>query len=237
MGKDLTSEVREGSDIIPVDQGALTHPQTTAPKQEPAPLSGNAKRASDLKARYPDLEGIPDRISLKKAQKMVADHTGSGPQSAGVQRAKALKENYPDMGGIPKVISKRDYKQMVAVYEAQKSVIQNGTNQNGTVGKNVKNMEPKKKAALKKARRAAKQFAKENVPTQLPQRPRPVKQQAQQSKPPVRSQAAAVQGPKTGPSPKKRPVSNKMAPLSDARRAEVTRNLSGASNDDPITLD
>ena len=37
-----------------------------------------------------------------------------------------------------------------------------------------------------------------------------------------------------GPS---RPVSNKMAPLSEERRAEVARNLSGHTSDDPITLD
>ena len=40
-----------------------------------------------------------------------------------------------------------------------------------------------------------------------------------------------------GPSLSTRPISNRMAPLSDERRAEVARNLSGTSTDDPIDID
>ena len=192
-------------------------------------MSGNAKRAAALKAKYPDIRGIPDRITRKVEQKLIAEHIAKSQQSTGTStmrsvkstkardRALSLKKTHPDMKGIPAEISKKKRKNMITAYKASKGIVQ-------------------EVAAKKRGDRQ----------TQLPQRPRSAPKPSpiphKQGTYPTR-QYAAVHGTdhvipgfgSQGRSTRSKP--NKMAPLSDERRAEVARNLSGNSNDDPITLD
>ena len=228
LHKDPLNGLRGEGDIQSREM-SLMPPESAAPIQGTVPMSEDAKRASIQKVKYPKMQSDPDRARLNKAQKIVGAHSAKPPQSSGAQRAKTLREKCPDMEGIPEEISKMDYKQLIAAYQEQ-----NYISENGVAAKAINSIELKQRASHKKVRRAAKQFAKENIPIQLHQSPKSAKEQSNY---PLRSHAATARGLATRSSPKTRPASNKMAPLSDARRAEVARNLSGASNNDPIALD
>ena len=197
--------------------------------------TGMTQRAAALKASYPDMKGIPDRITKKAKLKMVEQYkakivaddqtkkaslaptglvTTNAKGAKGRNRASALRKQYPDMPGIPKTIGKKKRTSLIANYEKQKN--------------------------NKVAVRGGPTQRQNTHLAQLPQRPLPAPQQSQQSEYPIRQRTAnhdknpnfsSIQG------PQRRPVSNKMAPLSNERRAEVARNLSGGSNDDPINLD
>ena len=233
-GDDSLHRPRGGESVPPGELG-LPAPQETRvatsrasrskPKTKPK-STGMMKRAAALKVRYPDMEGIPDRISKKdrstmvehyNAKKVADDTTKKALQAPtvsltakqkGENRARALRKQFPDMQGISKTISKKKRASLIAIYENQKN-----TN-----------------------------FAVKGAPSQmqLRQRPLPALQQSQRINRPDREHGAneasnanfsSVQG------SQRRPISNKMAPLSNERRAEVARHLSGGSNVDPITLD
>jgi len=209
-----------------------------------------AKRAEELKAKYPDMKRIPPRIGHGMKAKLIAEYRANHariteaaqpelsaaasngalteemaqltePTTKGQARARALKRACPGMRNIPDSIGKSLRQKLI----------------NAHLSQNPGTLPP---AYLSQK------------PNALP--PKTVQKGAKQVAPPERKSARLAQMPKRSSNPAGqhqqpthqylhhqgsigRRVGNKMAPLSDERRAEVARNLEGTSNDDPINLD
>lgn len=162
-------------------------------------------------------------------------------------RALSLRRQYPDMKDIPAEISKQQKKKLVQSYEQEKT--SSGPIQELPGGTSAANQSSKPKTHEAKKRRKNKSAqAKANPPTssgKVPnnvsgsnaanQGPRPVSKghkRAPRGAPPRTKQHGTSQNPNVVSQP-----SNKMAPLSDERRAEVVRNLKGFTHSDPINID
>lgn len=178
-----------------------------------------------------------------RASSLLRDPTGHQAGNSFIQpkfrRAAELKAKYPDMK-VPNRVSLKREQQLIAEHHAgrkqksKKSNEEKKKNRALRLKKKYPDMEnipdgitPAERRAFVAAyeeRKSAEQRApvqSQSVhPTQLPQRP-----------------VLSSYQPFPDSNLRSRPVSNKMAPLSDERRAEVARNLSGHSNDDPINLD
>lgn len=211
-----------------------------------------AQRAADLKASFPDMEGIPERIGHGVKAKLIAEHAAKGAVNTeaaqstqrdtlrdrvkgvpvakatqpeltqpelnkGQMRARALKKQYPGMGNIPDRVGKKQRQNLIDAYKSQ--LKEPSTNKAHT------------QAPQQAPRRAARPTRKSVRLAQLPEKVSyPPVEQGQQASYPTRQ---LVHHQETVGAP----VSNKMAPLSDERHAEVVRNLEGTSNEDPINLD
>lgn len=198
-----------------------------------------ASRVAELKRICPDMKGIPTKLGAKRKAKLIAEYqnrtaraaetaspaplpAASGgsqivgtadrktPTKKGRSRARALRKEYPDMRNIPDSIDGVLRHKLIKDHlSRQPSILPPKPREK--VGKHV--VPPRKESA------------------RLPSKPQDTSylpEQRQQIKPPT---GKLFQRNAT------RPISSKMAPLSDERRAEVARNLKGTSNDDPINLD
>lgn len=198
----------------------------------------SARRAARLRAQYPDMEEIPDCVSRPQEVKLVAKHVANGGRPA--QMKPAAPKNLPKAqlpkahlpkGQLPKGQLPKGQLSKGQLSKGQPSKGESrahGLKRSFPDMVNVpKSISKKQRQSMVESYKAVKKAAPQDTTqmqngqlTQLPERPVPTPQQ---------------------PFPRrdieKRPVSNKMAPLSNARRAEVARNLSGNSNDDPIALD
>ena len=167
-----------------------------------------------------------------------------------IDRAHSLRRQYPDMKDIPAEVSKQQKKKLIQRYEQEKKAT--GLSRElwgGTAGAR-KSAKPKKYEAKGKKKGSAQ--LKANLPTSSGSVPTNV------SEPGITSISAANLPPRPAPKVQKRAArrdfrkkqhttsqnpnivsqpSNKMAPLSDARRAEVARNLKGLTHNDPINVD
>ena len=162
-------------------------------------------------------------------------------------RALSLRRQYPDMKDIPTEISKQQKKKLVQSYEQEKT--SQGPIQELPGGTSTANQSSKPKThETKKGKKKRSAQAKANPPTssgKVPdnvtgsnaanQVPRPVSKghkRAPRGAPPRTKQHGTSQNPNVVSQP-----SNKMAPLSDERRAEVVHNLKGFTHNDPINID
>ena len=166
-------------------------------------------------------------------------------------RALSIRRQYPDMKDIPAEISKEKKRKLIQRYKQEKRAI--GLSGELPGGSSVTNhsAKPKKHEATKGKKKGSAQV-KANLPTSSGM----VSTNVSESN--ITSISAANQAPRPtpkahkraprGPPPKKQhgtsqnlyvvsQPSNKMAPLSDARRAEVMRNLKGHTHSDPINVD
>lgn len=212
-----------------------------------------AKRAAALKKKYPDMKGIPSKIGRGSRTKLIAKYRANRaripeteepahpvapstrssaikkaqvtkPTKKGQARARALKKEYPHMKNIPDSINRSLRHKLIHDHLSQ------------TIGAlpPAYLSQPPNALPPNTLQNTAKHIAHPREerarPHQIPQHPSYPAEQRQQINSPPR-QILHHEG-DTG-----RPMSNKMAPLSDERRAEVARNLEGTSNDDPINLD
>ena len=162
-------------------------------------------------------------------------------------RALSLRRQYPDMKDIPTEVSKQQKKRLVQSYEQEKG--STGPSQQLPAGASAANRAPKSKtheATRGKKKGPAHVKANPNTPSgtvpnnvsrsnaanQAPRLVSKVHKRAPRGAPPRTKQHGTSQNPKVVSQP-----SNKMAPLSDARRAEVLRNLKGFTHNDPINID
>ena len=152
------------------------------------------------------------------------------------KRARDLKVQYPNLQAIPSTVSKNERAQLIASHTGQQ---------------NRESKKPSTKSSKGKARALA---LKAEYPD-MGKIPKSIgKKQRQNMIKAYKEQKRAIQevtadmklkqpsmfasrppGPRSNA--EKQVMPTKMAPLSAERRAEVSRNLSGHSNDDPITLD
>lgn len=231
-----------------------------ADKQSLAETTSNAKkgkesqrlRAENFKRKYPEIGNVPSRLSLKKRKGLLnscAANRGLMPtaekkeRNSQVSRAQDLKKRFPDMSGIPDMVDRAMYKILVAELSAKSAPV------SGVLTSNT--AQP---SAVLRPHVSA-------VPTPLPMRPPPPihkypmrlqahplkeavipdpivhKHPARQMKS-LNGTAVSEQGrPWTRKHKPNSELGRKMAPPTDARRAEVARSLMGNSNDDPIQLD
>ena len=162
-------------------------------------------------------------------------------------RALSLRRQYPDMKDIPAEVSKQQKKRLVQGYEQEKRP--SGPSQQLPAGASAANRAPKSKThEATRGKKKGSAHVKVNpntssgtVPNNVSgsnaanQAPRPVSKvhkRAPRGAPPRTKQHGTSQNPKVVSQP-----SNKMAPLSDARRAEVVRNLKGFTHSDPINIE
>ena len=162
-------------------------------------------------------------------------------------RAISLRRQYPDMKDIPAEITKQQKKKLVQSYEQEKtSTGQTQEFLGGTLAANQSSKPNTHEARKNKKKKSAQ--AKANPSTSsgkvltnvsgsnaANQAPRPVSKghkRAPRGAPPRTKQHGTSQNPNVVSQP-----SNKMAPLSDERRAEVVRNLKGFTHSDPINID
>ena len=167
-------------------------------------------------------------------------------------RALSLRRQYPDMKDIPAEISKQQKKRLIQRYEQEKKAMGLSREIPGGTSGASQSAKPKKHEATKGKKKRSAQV-KANLPTSSG----PVPTNVSESH--ITSISAANQAPRPapkghkraprGPLPRKKQhgtsqnpnvvsqPSNKMAPLSDARRAEVVRNLKGLTHNDPINVD
>lgn len=211
-----------------------------------------ANRAAELKRKYPDMEGIPMRIGHGTKAKLISSYrAGQGrsteavepalsiapsngsltaktaqltkPTRKGQARARALKKEYPGMSNIPNSIGTNEVKKLIKDHLSRKPASLPPT----YLSQNPQALSPN---PLEKVIKHVAPSGKGSAGlVQMPQHSSYPADQRQLMNPPTRQ---ILHQQTSG-----KPISNKMAPLSDERRAEVARNLEGTSNDDPINLD
>ena len=227
----------------------ISKPAANAPTSTPVTTKKAKKdqkgvnRATALRKQYPTMKNIPNSITPAQRKKLILHHSQNatnrlqpphttipqGPadtvptsttqskKSTGVtaqekqrNRAASLKQQYPKMEGIPPKVGKGTRKKLIDQYKARSSALApTSSNITARSGTHL---------------------------TELPQRPVPA---ASISGMRSRHSDIRLHADSSGyPNPtSQRPTSNKMAPLSAERLAEVTRNLAAGSNDDPVMID
>ena len=185
---------------------------------------------------------------------------GPGPKATKAQeqelqaqkyRALSLRRQYPDMKDIPAEVSKQQKKRLIQRYEQEKKATGLSRELWGGTSAASRSAKPKKREATKGKKKGSAQV-KANLPTSsgtvptnvsepgitsisvanLPPRPAPKVQKRAARRNLRKKQHPTSQNPNVVSQP-----SNKMAPLTDARRAEVARNLKGLTHNDPINVD
>lgn len=179
----------------------------------------SAKRAASFKARFPDIEGIGLKLSKKKKQKLEADRATRAGQSAQHGHLTQPIQSPHLVQGAPSAELSKGQKR-AAELRATYPDIRGVPNTIGTKKKKTL-IDQHQKMLIEQHR------VREAQQTSNPTRPAPTN-----GSHPTRQLSRPHQNPG-----RSRPASNKMAPLSDERRAEVARNLGGTSNDNPINLD
>lgn len=222
---------------------------TKAERQESV-NQAQAKRAAALKKKYPDMK-VPSKIGRGRRKKLIAKYRANHARiveteepahavapstrssrakmaqltkpTKGQARARALNKEYPHMKNIPDSIISSLRHKLINDHLSQIT----GTLPPAYLSQNPNPLPPD--TPQNTGNHIA--HPRDSIrPHQMPQHPSYPAEQRQQIHSPPR-QSLHHEG-NTG-----RPMSNKMAPLSDERRAEVARNLEGTSNDDPINLD
>ena len=168
-------------------------------------------------------------------------------------RALSLRRQYPDMKDIPTEVSKQQRKSLIQSYEQEKTAT--GLSRElwgGSSGARKSAKAKPKSYEAKKGKKKGSAQLKANLPTSsgtvptngsepdiksisaanLPPRPAPKEQKRAARRNPRKKQHTTSQNLNVNSQP-----SNKMAPLSDARRAEVARNLKDLTHNDPIIVD
>lgn len=162
-------------------------------------------------------------------------------------RALSLRRQYPDMKDIPAEVSKQQKKRLIQSYEQEKRSMGPGQEIPGGASAAKQPTKSKTQEATRGKKKGSAR-AKANPPTSSgtvlnnvnvsnaahqASRPVPkVHKRAPRGAPPHKNQHGTSQDPNVVSQ-----SSNKMAPLSDERRAEVVRNLKGFTHNDPINID
>ena len=213
--------------------------------------TGRKNRAIALRNLYPDMQNIPDSITPSQRKKLILNHTqnattivqpthsgnNEGPKIAGVastaqpesnfkarnsekqrNRAASLKKQYPGIGEIPSKIGKGTKKKLIAEFKARSTA-----------------QAPKVKGPKSSGTAAGNGLPLTELPTRLMLPDRKTGRYATRQSTRA-GQTTVTMSENSNPKPQ-RPVSYKMAPLSEERRAEVARNLAAGSNDDPVMID
>ena len=198
-------------------------------------------RAAVLRKQYPLMQNIPKSITPSQRKKLILQHTqnaanmlqptrsstAEGPGAADAtqskndrkaankekqrNRATLLKQQYPNMEGIPSKIGRGIRKKLVAQYNARSSALAPSVTMPTS----------------------------SDTTLNLPTRPVPLPTAILGMNPtykPTCSWLSTNSSIASGSKPQKQ-TSNKMAPLSEERRAEVARNLAAGSNSDPVMID
>lgn len=207
-----------------VGPGVLNGKKRKTPDEKKATLiARRQQKAAALKIAYPDMRNIPNQITNGQRQQLIAKYVAAGGQPAPAkskksstpaqknrQRAQILKKKFPNMVNIPDSLTKKQRQKLVTEY--------------GFEPKSQTGQQPAKQQAAK------------------PKKPRMKRSEVSKSA----SRPAAVQQPQIDNTTNQQShvsdntgfsASNKMAPLSEARLAEVALNFQGTSNNNPINLD
>ena len=214
---------------------------TPAESKEAKKERSRIARAAVLRRQYPLMPNIPKSITPSQRKKLILQHTqngtnmlqptrsstAEGPGAAEARqskndrkaankekqtnRATLLKQQYPNMEGIPSKIGRGIRKKLIAQYNARSS------------------------ASAPSVNMPMSSDAKINLPT----RPVPLPTANLGMNPAYQATCSWLSTSSliaSGSKPQKK-TSNKMAPLSEERRAEVARNLAAGSNSDPVMID
>ena len=214
---------------------------TPAESKEAKKERSRIARAAVLRKEYPLMQNIPKSITPSQRKKLILQHTQNaanmlqpthlnttgGPGAADAaqskndrkaankekqrNRATLLKQQYPNMEGIPSKIGRGIRKKLIAQYKARSSAFAPSVTMPTST-------DPK---------------------LNLPTRPVPLPTAILGINPtyqPACSWLDTNSSVASGSKPQKQ-TSNKMAPLSEERRAEVARNLAAGSNSDPVMID
>ena len=231
----LNRDIRDQDRLLERTEGKLrgsNEPLTTSQSAPPANMQNVEALA---KTNGPQPKATKSEIQELQARK---------------DRAHSLRRQYPDMKAIPADISKQQRRKLVQNYEQEKTpkgLASKGLpNQGLPAGASAANQSTKAKThEAKKGKKKSSAQAKAKPPGKAPnnvsglnavnQAARPISnghKRASRGAPPHSKQHGTSQNPNVVSQP-----SNKMAPLSDERRAEVVRNLKGYTHSDPINID
>lgn len=206
------------------------------------------QRALSLKKQYPDMAGIPEFVSPDLKKKLIRGGEIDGDKNKERQRASDLKKRFPQMQGIPDQISKAAKNILVAEYQAKLKAPAGPAKAKKASGKKAKlrarlaDLPPRPAAppSNPKSTYPIRQFARlkrENADSiTISGKVAPLSDKRRDQK-----SAPSAQLP-SRPIPRHhnsvyRNTSDKMAPLSNERRAEVAMNLRGHTGLDPIMID
>lgn len=187
-------------------------------------LAPNETRAQTLQQEFPEMKDIPKEITREEFKALRAAYLAPVKPKVvkkSVVRARVMKKHYPGMQ-VPNKVSKKQRKHLIEAYTARPSE-ETAKGKVKTETFHEKQLPP---LPIKNSRRL---FQQPSPRQQMTYRTRQVDRFHESQK--------ENQRPVVGPIPEKRTVSNKMAPLSEDRRAEVARHLGGSSINDPIGLD
>ena len=197
--------------------------------------TGRKKRATALRNAFPDMQNIPDSITPSQRKKLILNHTQNattkiqpthsvtkGGRKTAVEkqrnRAASLKKEYPGIGDIPSKIGKGTKKKLIAEFKARSTA-----------------QAPSVKGPKSSGTAAGNGHPLNELPTRLmPPDLKTGRYSTRQST--HAGQTNVTLSENSNPKPQ-RPASNKTAPLSEERLAEVARNFAAGSNDDPVMID
>ena len=201
---------------------------------------------STLAANMQKVEAIPKSNGPRPKATKAPKQESQGPKA----RALSLRRKYPDMKDIPTELSKKQKKKLIERHERKKRAMALSREPWGeTSGANQSTKLKTHEATDGKTKGSAQvnanlSISSGTVPTNLSESnitSIPAANQAPRPAPKVHKQASRrARRKQHGTSQNLNVVnqpSNKMAPLSDARRAEVVHNLKGLTHNDPINVD
>ena len=212
-------------------------PDTVGPRQRKKLIDAYEQSKNARRRRKEARAGEDVQPTLPK------QYTGFSYVSA--QRALALQRMFPDMQGIPRGVDRQEIKSLIlnrpgedmkSATKATKEVLnvakgrlkelqlrQKNPDMRGIPESASEGQRQSPRKASKKSKDKIKDATVHGENLETSTLPHPPVTNPTQPDPTVKSLRSAT--------------SSRMAPLSDERRAEVARNLSGHSNSDPITLD
>ena len=190
---------------------AITKSNGPRPKATKAPkqdFHGSKARALNLRQKYPDMKDIPTEVSKKQKKKLIERHERK-------KRAMALsREPWGETSGANQSTELKTHEATEGKQNESTQVNTNLSTSSGTVPTNLNSSNITSISAANQAPRPAPKVHK-----QATRRARKKQHGASQN-------LNVVNQPST-----------KMAPLSNARRAEVVHNLKGLTHNDPINVD
>ena len=208
-------------------------------------LRGSNEPLAKLRSAPPANMQNVEALTKANGHQPKATKTENQELQARTARALSLRRRYPDMKDIPADISKQQRKKLLQNYEQGKTS-KGLPNQGLPAGASAANQPTKpktheakkgkkKRSAQAKAKPSGKVANNVSGSNAANQAARPISdghKRASRGAPPRTKQHGTSQNPNVVSQP-----SNKMAPLSDERRAEVVRNLKGYTHSDPINID
>lgn len=187
-------------------------------------------RANELRKDYPDMQNIPKSITPAQRKRLILEHTQNAANK--LQPTQSVVSAEGPKGVVPTSIVPSDKNNYTANKQIDRAnALRRQYPDMGGIPPKIGKGTKRKLIAQYNARSTAMAPSLAN-PTSLGPK---AKSGPRTNELPTRNGPPAFHSVSNSRSEK--PTSSKMAPLSEERLAEVTRNLAAGSNDDPVMID